>query len=67
MCAFTLPDAAARDELVKRLWLRGVIVLASGEASVRFRPALMVGRAELDIAVGAVQDALADHPESVQP
>ena len=58
MCAFTLPDAAARDELVKRLWLRGVIVLASGEASVRFRPALTVGRAELDIAVGAVRDAL---------
>ncbi len=58
MCAFTLPSAAARDELVNRLWLRGVIVLASGEASVRFRPALTVGRAELDIAVGAVRDAL---------
>ncbi len=58
MCAFTLPSTAARDELVQRLWLRGVIVLASGEASVRFRPALTVGRAELDIAVGAVRDAL---------
>ena len=58
MCAFTLPSAAERDELVQRLWTRGVIVLASGEASVRFRPALTVGRAELDIAVAAVRDAL---------
>ena len=58
MCAFTLPSAAARDQLVARLWTRGVIVLASGEASVRFRPALTVGRAELDIAVGAVRGAL---------
>jgi L-lysine 6-transaminase len=58
MCAFTLPSAADRDELINRLWLRGVVMLASGERSVRFRPALTVTRAEIDIAVSAVRDAL---------
>ena len=58
MCAFSLPSAAARDELLQRLWTRGVLLLASGERSVRFRPALTVSRAEIDIAVAAVADAL---------
>jgi L-lysine 6-transaminase len=58
MCAFTMPSAADRDELINRLWLRGVVMLASGERSVRFRPALTVTRAEIDIAVSAVRDAL---------
>jgi L-lysine 6-transaminase len=58
MCAFTLPTAAERDALISRLWHRGVVMLASGERSVRFRPALTVTRAELDTAVTAVRDAL---------
>ncbi len=58
MCAFTLPSVAERDELINRLWQRGVVMLASGERSVRFRPALTVTRAEIDIAVSAVRDAL---------
>ena len=58
MCAFTLPSAGRRDELVARLWEQAVVMLASGEASVRFRPALTVSRAELDLAVDAVRDAL---------
>ena len=58
MCAFSLPSAIARDELISRLWTLGVIMLAGGERSVRFRPALTVGRAEIDLAVAAVRDAL---------
>jgi L-lysine 6-transaminase len=58
MCAFSLPSADQRDELISRLGQRGVIMLASGETSVRFRPALTVSRAELDIAVDVVRDAL---------
>jgi L-lysine 6-transaminase len=58
MCAFSLPSAAERDALIARLWANGVIMLASGETSVRFRPALTVSRAELDIAVDAVRAAL---------
>ncbi len=47
-----------RDELIGKLWDRGVIMLASGADSVRFRPALTVSREEIDAAVDAVRDAL---------
>lgn len=58
MCAFSMPTAAQRDELVGRLWDARIIMLASGTDSVRFRPALTVGRDDLDAAVDAVRDAL---------
>jgi L-lysine 6-transaminase len=58
MCAFSLPTAVQRDELIGKLWQRGVIMLGSGSDSVRFRPALTVTRSEIDAAVDAVRDAL---------
>jgi L-lysine 6-transaminase len=58
MCAFTLPTPQQRDGLISRLWQRGVVMLASGPSSVRFRPALTVSRAEIDLAVAAVRAAL---------
>ncbi len=58
MCAFSLPTAAERDALIARLWDNGVVMLASGETSVRFRPALTVSQDELDIAIGAVREAI---------
>src|SRR6185369_2810482 len=30
MCAFSMPDTARRDELIRRLWERRVIMLPSG-------------------------------------
>jgi len=59
MCAFSLPATADRDELIRLLWRRGVIALASGCDGVRFRPALTVSRTELDAAIDAVHGALA--------
>jgi L-lysine 6-transaminase len=59
MCAFSMPSAAQRDALVAKLWDAGVIMLASGQDSVRFRPALTVTRADLDAAVDAVRGVLA--------
>jgi L-lysine 6-transaminase len=58
MCAFSLPTAHRRDELIRRLWDRRVVMLASGADSVRFRPALTVSHADLDAAVAAVRSAL---------
>jgi len=58
MCAFSLPSGAERDELIRRLWERRVIMLASGPNSVRFRPTLTVSRDEIDDAVAAVRGAL---------
>src|SRR6476661_6206370 len=58
MCAFSLPSGEERDELIRRLWERRVIMLASGPNSVRFRPTLTVSRDEIDDAVAAVREAL---------
>ncbi|QYL30239.1 putative L-lysine-epsilon aminotransferase [Mycobacterium shottsii] len=58
MCAFDLPTTADRDELIQRLWQRVVIALPAGKVSVRFRPALTVGRDEIDLAIAAVRSAL---------
>jgi L-lysine 6-transaminase len=62
MCAFNLPTTADRDELIRQLWQRAVIVLPAGPDGVRFRPALTVSRAEIDAAVSAVRGALAALP-----
>ncbi|MED5812440.1 L-lysine 6-transaminase [Mycolicibacterium sp. 050232] len=61
MCAFSLRTAAARDEMVRRMWDRHVIMLPSGTDSVRFRPSLTVTRREIDDCLVAVRDALR-HP-----
>jgi L-lysine 6-transaminase len=58
MCAFSLPTTPDRDEVIRRLWQRGVIVLPSGNDGVRFRPALTVSRSEIDAAVAAVRGVL---------
>jgi L-lysine 6-transaminase len=59
MCAFNLPTTADRDELIRELWRRAVIVLPAGSDGVRFRPALTVSSAEIDVAISAVHGALA--------
>jgi L-lysine 6-transaminase len=58
MRAFSLPSGEQRDDLIRKLWDRQVVMLASGADSVRFRPALIVSYAEIDEAVAAVREAL---------
>jgi L-lysine 6-transaminase len=60
MCAFSMPTAAQRDDLIAKLWDRRVIMLASGPDSVRFRPALTASRDEVDAAIDAVRSVLVD-------
>ena len=60
MCAFSMPTAAQRDALVVELWNRRVIMLASGPDSVRFRPALIVSRDEIDAAIETVRAVLTE-------
>jgi L-lysine 6-transaminase len=59
MCAFTLPTAELRDDVITRLRSEeSVLVLASGATSVRFRPALTITAAELDRGLAAVDRVL---------
>jgi L-lysine 6-transaminase len=60
MCAFSMPTTAGRDEVLRRLWKSGVILLPSGPVSVRFRPALTVSRAEIDEAATGLRDVLTE-------
>lgn len=61
MCAIDLPDAKTRDAAIKRCFADGMLVLACGTRSLRFRPALNVtaeivaeGVTRLETAIKAV-------------
>lgn len=42
MCAMDLPDGKTRDAIIKRCFADGMLVLACGTRSIRFRPSLNV-------------------------
>jgi L-lysine 6-transaminase len=59
MCAFTLTDTALRDALLDGLQKEeSVLMLGCGSRSVRFRPALTIGEAELAAGVAAIDRVL---------
>src|SRR6266496_4142137 len=49
--AFDLPDAKTRDKVWRKLFDSGLLVLKSGERSVRFRPALDITKEVVDEAM----------------
>jgi L-lysine 6-transaminase len=59
MCALDLPDSAARDRVIAGLRDERVLVLACGDRSVRFRPALSVTEDELRTGLAALDRVLA--------
>ncbi|MBM3329618.1 MAG: L-lysine 6-transaminase [Calditrichaeota bacterium] len=58
MCAFDLPSTAERNDLRKRLFDAGLLVLNSGERSIRFRPALNLTAVEAAEGVAIIDRAL---------
>jgi L-lysine 6-transaminase len=59
LCAFDLPDAETRDELLADLFAtERVLLLGAGERSVRFRPHLAVTATDLDDGISAVDRVL---------
>ena len=57
-CAFDLPNPNSRDNLASALMENKVIVLGSGERSIRFRPHLNIKKAEIDIGISAIRKSL---------
>ena len=57
-CAFDLPNSSVRDDLVSVLMNNKVIVLGSGERSIRFRPHLNIKIEEIDIGISAIRKSL---------
>ena len=57
-CAFDLPNPNSRDDLASALMENKVIVLGSGERSIRFRPHLNIKKEEIDIGISAIRNSL---------
>ncbi|MBE76529.1 MAG: L-lysine 6-transaminase [Candidatus Marinimicrobia bacterium] len=57
-CAFDLPNSGARDELATVLMDNKVIVLGSGDRSIRFRPHLNIKTEEIDTGISAIRKSL---------
>jgi len=59
MCAFSLPDTAVRDEVVRRMRTdEAVLILPCGVDSIRFRPSLSTGENELALGIAALDRVL---------
>ena len=55
MCAFDLPTPEQRDELQKKLYANGLLVLTCGSVTIRFRPPLNIEPKEIDETVEIVE------------
>jgi L-lysine 6-transaminase len=56
--AFNLPNADLRNKVKNGCYDKGLIILPSGEKSIRFRPPLNVSQTELDLGLSIIRDAL---------
>jgi L-lysine 6-transaminase len=57
-CAFDIVTPEARTELRNRAFRKGLIILPSGERSIRFRPPLNVSRREIDLGISIIREGL---------
>jgi L-lysine 6-transaminase len=67
MCAIDLPDGSLRDHVITLLRDRQVLVLACGERTIRFRPALSVTTDELQTGVRAIDGVLSGLTAAARP
>ncbi|MFN8389123.1 MAG: L-lysine 6-transaminase [Bdellovibrionota bacterium] len=58
MCAIDASTIALRDQIVQAVYERGAIILKCGVNSLRFRPALIFTRSDVDNLTGILTDAL---------
>lgn len=59
-CAIDIDTPARRDDVRKKAYEKGLIILACGERTIRFRTALNVTAAEIDEGIGILRDTLQD-------
>jgi L-lysine 6-transaminase len=58
LLAFDLATREARDAVRQQLWAEGLAVLPCGPRSIRFRPSLVFGEAEVERALGMLEKVL---------
>lgn len=57
-CAFDLPSREKRLELRNKVYSKGLVVLGSGERSIRFRPPLNVNKLEIEEGIRILCESL---------
>jgi L-lysine 6-transaminase len=58
-CAMDLPDGDKRAKLRELVFEQNVVVLGSGQNSIRFRPPLVINKNHIDEAVNVIDSCLA--------
>ncbi len=58
MCAIDLKDKSIRDNLRKKIFENGMIILGCGEKSIRFRPRLSITKDNIDEAMEIIKKSL---------
>jgi L-lysine 6-transaminase len=57
-CAIDVPDADYRKNLIQKLFDKGVVVLPSGQRSIRFRPALNITKIQIDEGISVFDESI---------
>lgn len=57
-CAIDLPNREIRNKCIKKIFDKGVILLGSGEKSIRFRPALNIKQEQLDEGIEVIDSVV---------
>ena len=57
-CAFDLPSTIERDKMITKLLDRKLMILGSGDNSIRFRPHLNVVKQDINIAIQKIADVI---------
>lgn len=57
-CAFDLPSKEARQKFREIAFSKGLVMLGSGERSLRFRPPLNISQEEIEVGVRIIRDTL---------
>lgn len=57
-CAFDLPTPSLRRQFLQQCFSDGLLILGSGEQSIRFRPTLDISQERIDEAIGIIENVL---------
>ncbi len=57
-CAFDLPSGAERDKMIAELFKNKVMILGSGDNSIRFRPHLNVIKSDIDASIEIIHKTI---------
>ncbi|HQU74346.1 MAG TPA: L-lysine 6-transaminase, partial [Calditrichia bacterium] len=66
MIAFDLPDSAARAELIRQAYDRGLFVFGCGTRSIRCRPLLDISKTHIDKAVDILESCIKEMVSTAQ-